>query len=80
MRKVADLTVEELRELIATTVWETLQDFPGDPDEGLELQDWVKERLRKSLEARAAGEKGISLEQVAQELGLKQKRRRRVRV
>jgi hypothetical protein len=52
MRKVTDLTVEELRDLIATTVWETLQDFLGDPDEGLELQDWVKERLRKSLEAR----------------------------
>jgi len=80
MRKVTDLTVEELRDLIATTVWETLQDFLGDPDEGLELQDWVKERLRKSLEARAVGEKGIPLEQVAQELGLKQKRRRRVRV
>jgi hypothetical protein len=80
MRKVTDLTVEELRDLIATTVWETLQDFLGDPDEGLELQDWVKERLRKSLEARAADEKGIPLEQVAQELGLKQKRRRRVRV
>jgi hypothetical protein len=80
MRKVTDLTVEELRDLIATTVWETLQDFLGDPDEGLELQDWVKERLRKSLEARAAGEKGIPLEQVAQELGLKQKRRQRVRL
>jgi hypothetical protein len=44
MRKVTDLTVEELRDLIATTVWETLQDFLGDPDEGLELQDWVKEK------------------------------------
>jgi hypothetical protein len=81
MRKVADLSVEELKELISATVWETLQDFLGDPDEGLELQDWVKERLRQSLAARAAGQKGIPLKQVAHELSIarpKGKRRERV--
>jgi len=77
MRKVADLTVDELKQLIATTVWETLQDFLGDPDEGLELQDWVKERLKKSLEARAAGQKGVPIEQVIRELNMPSKRKRR---
>ena len=81
MRKVADLSVEELKELISATVWETLQDFLGDPDEGLELQDWVKERLRQSLAARAAGQKGIPLKQVAHELSIaRPKRKRRERV
>jgi hypothetical protein len=81
MRKVADLSVEELKELISATVWETLQDFLGDPDEGLELQDWVKERLQQSLAARAAGQKGIPLKQVAQELSIaRPKRKRRERV
>jgi len=74
MRKVADLTVEELRELIATTVWETLQDFLGDPDEGLELQDWVKERLKRTAAALAEGRKPIPHEEAMKRL---EKRRRR---
>ena len=74
MRKVADLTVEELRDLIATTVWETLQDFLGDPDAGLELQDWVKERLRQTTAALAEGRKPIPHEEAMKRL---EKRRRR---
>jgi hypothetical protein len=74
MRKVADLTVEELRDLIATTVWETLQDFLGDLDEGLELQDWVKERLRQTTAALAEGRKPIPHEEAMKRL---EKRRRR---
>jgi hypothetical protein len=74
MRKVADLTVEELRDFIATTVWETLQDFLGDPDEGLELQDWVKERLRQTTVALAEGRKPIPHEEAMKRL---EKRRRR---
>jgi hypothetical protein len=74
MRKVIDLTVEELRDLIATTVWETLQDFLGDPDEGLELQDWVKERLRQTTAALAEGRKPIPHEEAMKRL---EKRRRR---
>jgi hypothetical protein len=74
MRKVADLTVEELRDLIATTVWETLQDFLGDPDERLELQDWVKERLRQTTVALAEGRKPIPHEEAMKRL---EKRRRR---
>ncbi|MFA0773067.1 MAG: hypothetical protein KEFWMYNX_001082 [Candidatus Fervidibacter sp.] len=81
MRKVADLSVEELKELISATVWETLQDFLDDPDEGLELQDWVKERLRQSLAARRWDKKAFPLKQVAHELSItrpKGKRRERV--
>jgi hypothetical protein len=63
-----------LRDLIATTVWETLQDFLGDPDEGLELQDWVKERLRQTTAALAEGRKPIPHEEAMKRL---EKRRRR---
>lgn len=74
MRKVADLTVDELKQLIATTVWETLQDFLGDPDAGLELQDWVKERLRRTMAALAQGQSPIPHEEA---MRLLEKRRRR---
>ena len=73
MRKVTDLTVEEFRDLIATTVRETLWDFLGDPDEGLELQDWVKERLKQTTAALAEGRKPIPHEEAMKRL----KRRRR---
>jgi hypothetical protein len=74
MRKVTDLTVEELRDLIATTVRETLRDFWSDPDEGLELQDWVKERLKQTTAALAEGRKPIPHEEAMKRL---EKRRRR---
>lgn len=74
MRKVADLTVDELKQLIATTVWETLQDFLGDPDKGLELQDWVKERLRRNIEALEQGQQPIPHEEAVK---LLEERRRK---
>lgn len=76
MRKVADLTVEELKALISVTVWETLQDFLGDPDEGLELQDWVKERLRRTTAALAQGQSPIPHEEA---MKLLEERRRKKR-
>jgi hypothetical protein len=68
------LTVEELRDLIATTVQETFRDFWSDPDEGLELQDWVKERLKQTTAALAEGRKPIPHEEAMKRL---EKRRRR---
>jgi len=38
---------EKLRRMIQETVVETLQEVLKDPDFGLELQDWVKERLER---------------------------------
>ena len=37
--KVADLTINEFRELVQEVVIQTLSEMMGDPDEGLELRD-----------------------------------------
>jgi hypothetical protein len=68
--RVTDLTVEQLRRLIETTVEEKLLEMFGDPDEGLELQDEIKARLRRSLEAEQEGARGIPADEVAAQLGL----------
>ena len=49
MQIVKDLSVEELRALIAEVVEEKLQELLGDPDEGLTLRVEVRDRLVKSL-------------------------------
>ncbi len=68
--KVKELTVEQLKALIQEVVEERLREILGDPDQGLELKEDVKDRLRHSLSAMEAGEKSILLGQVARELGL----------
>ena len=68
--KVSQLTVEQLKLLIQEAIEEKFQELFGDPDEGLELKEEVKERLRRSLTAMEYGEKGIPIEQVVKEAGL----------
>lgn len=48
---ISDLTVDEFRNLIREVVTETLLDLFDDPDEGLELQEEVADRLRQSITA-----------------------------
>lgn len=67
---VADLTVDELKSLIREVVTQTILEILGDPDEGLELQEEVKERLRRSLAATQTGAKLVPVEEVAAKLGL----------
>ena len=67
--KVKELTVEQLKILIQEAVEEKLQELVGDPDQGLELREEVRQRLAHSV-ALALVEKGTSIEQVAKELGL----------
>ncbi len=69
--KVKELTVEQLKALIDEVVEEKLREILGDPDQGLELREEIKERLKESLAEMEHGEKGIPIEQVARELGLK---------
>ena len=64
-KKVRDITLSELKELIREVILETL-----DPDYGLELQDGAVEALRESFEQKGRTE-GISLEQAKDKLGLK---------
>jgi len=61
-KKVGDMTVGELKELIKDIVQEVI-----DPDYGLELRPEVEAELRESLKRK---EKGIPLEAVVKELGL----------
>ena len=68
--KLADLTVDEFKQLIATTVEWKLMEILGDPDEGLELREEIKDRLRRSLETERQGARGISAQDVAAQLGL----------
>ncbi len=65
---VADLTVDEFRSLIKEVVAQTILEIFGDPDEGLELREEIKERLHRSLTQ--ANGKTQSVQDVAAKLGL----------
>lgn len=68
--KVKELSVEQLKTLIQEAVEEKLQEILGDPDQGLELKEEVKERLKHSLAAMEQRQEGILIGQVVKELGL----------
>ena len=68
--RVAELTVDEFRQVIEETVERKLSEMLGDPDEGLELREEIKARLRHSLEAERRGVRGIPAQEVAAQLGL----------
>ena len=61
-KKVSDMTVKELKNLIKDTVQELI-----DPDYGLELRPEVEEALRRSVRSRER----IPVEKVAKKIGLK---------
>jgi hypothetical protein len=65
--KVADLTVEELRTLIKTTLHEELHDLLADPDTGLELSQEIEARLATSLKSTER----ISFDEVQRRLNLR---------
>jgi hypothetical protein len=55
---VAQMTKEELREMIEASIEQKLLEILGDPDEGLEIRESVRDRLLRQREAVAAGERG----------------------
>ncbi|MBC7265236.1 MAG: hypothetical protein H5T64_12905 [Chloroflexi bacterium] len=67
---VADLTVDELKDLIREVVAQTIVEIFGDPDEGLELREDIKAHLQRSLAAVRAGGETIPAQTVADKLGL----------
>ncbi len=67
---VAQMSKEELNDLIEMTVEQKLLELLGDPDEGLEIRKSVLERLVRQQKAVSAGERGEPFEDVAQRLGL----------
>ena len=67
---VAQMTKDELREIIETTVERKLLELLGDPDEGLPIRKSVRERLLRQKRAVAAGERGEAFEDAVRRLGL----------
>jgi len=64
-KKVADITLGELKELIREAILETL-----DPDYGLELRNETVQALHESFQEKERGE-GIGLEEAKNRLGLR---------
>ena len=68
---VAEMTVEQFREMVRSVVKEVLGEMLVDPDEGLPLRDDVAEMLRESLARQRAGTlETKTADKVAAELGL----------
>ena len=70
MATVAEMTKEELRDLIESVVEEKLLELLGDPDEGWVLREEVRKRLLRQKRAVAEGERGESMEDVLEHLGV----------
>ncbi len=68
--QVADMTQDELRNLVKSSVRQGLLEMLRDPDEGLELRPEIIESIERQRKEFAAGKRGKSLDQVAKELGL----------
>ena len=65
--KVKELSVEQLKALIEDTIEAKLEEYLGDPDEGLELKEEVIQRLKAH---KAFKKERIPMEQVARRHGL----------
>lgn len=64
--KIADLTSEELKNILREVIEEEFKVFFLDPDYGLELREGIEKRLTDSL----ASKERIPLEDVKKRLGL----------
>jgi len=68
--KVAQMTKDELRQMIEATIEQKLVELLGDPDEGFSLRKPVRDRLLRQKQGVAAGERGEPFKDVVQRLGL----------
>ncbi len=67
---VAQMSKDELKQMIEVAVEEKLLELLGDPDEGLEIRRSVRERLLRQKKVVAEGERGEPFEDVVRRLGL----------
>jgi hypothetical protein len=67
---VAEMTADELKQLVGLAVEQKLIELLGDPDQGLELRESVRKRLCRQKRAVAKGERGELLEDVVRRLKL----------
>ena len=65
---VAEMTNEELQELIGAIFEEKLLQLFADPDEGMQVQDELRDRLLWQQHTVAAGKRGASLGGVCMEM------------
>jgi hypothetical protein len=71
MKTLVRMTVEEFREVVEEAVERKLTEMLSDPDKGRTLRAAVERRLRRSLQARRRGERGIPAGEVAKRYGFK---------
>ena len=69
-KTVAEMTPEELKEMLGELIEDKLTEVLGDPDRGLALQETVRERLELQKSEIERGERGESFDDVARRLGL----------
>ena len=69
-KTVAEMTGEELRELVGAAVEQKIVELLGDPDAGLVLREDVRKRLLRQRQRVAKGERGEPLETVIRRLKL----------
>jgi hypothetical protein len=67
---LAEMTADELKQLVGLAVEEKLIELLGDPDEGLVLRESLRKRLLQQKRAVAKGERGELLEDVVRRLKL----------
>lgn len=67
---LADLTIDEFKNLIKEIVTQTILEIFDDPDEGLELREEIKDRLHRALADAQTTTKTTSAQEVAAKLGL----------
>lgn len=71
MKTLAQLTVEELREVVEEAVERKLTEMLSDPDKARTLRSTVARRLRRSLRTSRRGERGVPAAEVVKKYGLK---------
>lgn len=69
-KTVAEMTAEELKELVGLAVEQKLVELFGDPDDGLVIREPVRKRLLQQKRAVARGERGESLNDIVRRLKL----------
>ena len=66
--RIADLTVNEFKQLVRESVVQSITGLLGDPDQGLTLREDFAEELQRSLAEVDAGGTTTSLSDVAERL------------
>lgn len=69
-KTVAQMSAEELQELVSSAVERKIIQLLGDPDAGLVLRADVRKRLLRQKRAVAKGTRGEPLEAVARRMNL----------